>query len=221
MAMRLVHALSDTPVGRALLACFFDLPRWALANLLFVAALAGALLAGSRGVTAWALLLTLPAALVLGAMVNMAARQADGRAPRWRDVAAYPATFLVAFGVWAVGISALALLLADPPPLVFFAVCALLLGLLMIGVFALCLPALLHVNGLLIWRNALVLAVVNPVTALGLLALLAVAGWAAWVTRGGGLLVVPSLWVLVAVFTVHDRIDAMQAASGAGSQQGV
>lgn len=218
MATRLVHALSDTPVGRALLACFFDLPRWALMNLLFIAALTGALLAWIGGRMEWAGLLTLPAALVVAAMVNMAARQATGDAPRWRDVMAWPATWLVAFGVWAVGLLGLAMLLADPPPIVFFTVAAVLLGLLMIGVFALCLPALLNVSGLLVWRNALVLAVANPITALGLLALLAVAGWAAWVTRGGLLLVTPALWTLIAVFTVHDRIVAMQAATAASKR---
>ena len=211
--MRIVHVLSDTPIGRALIAFFVDLPRWALMNLLFAVSLAGVLLGWLRNETQWVRLMPLPAVLVGAQMINMAARQAGGGAPRWRDVFAWPVTYLVGFALWAMTLLTLTLLLADPPPVIFFTACALLLGLLMIGVFALCMPALLNVTGLLIWRNALLLTAVNPVVALGLLALLAVAGWAVWVSRGALILAVPALWTLIAVFSIHDRIVAFQSAS--------
>ena len=208
--MRILHALSETPIGRALAAYFFDLPRWTLVNVLLALSLAPALLAALSGTPESIGVFCLPAALVSAGMVNMAARQAGEDAPRWRDTLRYPDTYLVAFLLWVVGVVALALLFSDPPAVVFFAICAVALGLFMVGVFALFLPALLRVKGLLVWRNALLLAVVYPVVALGVLALLAVGGWAVWVSRGGLLLVAPSLWTMIAVFSVHDRINALK-----------
>lgn len=211
--MRLVHALSETPIGRAILACFFDLPRWALMNVLFALSLGGALWALLRGTSELAALLSLPAALVGAAMINMAARQVGGGVPRWRDVFAWPAAYLVAFSLWAAAFAAFLVFLSDPPSIIFFGAAAVLLALLMIGMFALCLPALLKVNVRLAWRNALVLVVVQPIAALGLIALMAVAVWAVWVTRGALILVVPALWVLITVFTVQDCIDTFQSRS--------
>ena len=211
--MRIFHALSETPIGRALIAYFFDLPRWTLANILLAVALAPALLALLQGAYAWVSVLCLPAALVSAGMVNMAARQAGEAAPRWRDSLRYPDAYLVAFVLWAAGVVTLALLLSDPPAVFFFIICAVALALLMIGVFALFLPSLLQVKGVLVWRNALVLAVLYPVVALGLLALLAVGAWAVWVSKGGLILVVPALWAMIAVFSVHDRINALKSIS--------
>lgn len=211
--MRILHALSETPIGRALVTYFFDLPRWTLANLLLAVALVPALFAALRGTPELIAVFCLPAALVSAGLVNMASRQASGDAPRWRDTLRYPDTYIVAFALWAVGVVLLALLFSNPPDVAFFVLCAVLLALYMIGVFALFLPALLQVKGGLVWRNALLLAVVYPVVGLGLLALLAVAAWAVWVSRGGLLLVTPALWTMIAVFSVHDRINALKQTS--------
>jgi hypothetical protein len=49
--------------------------------------------------------------------------------------------------------------------------------------------------------------------ALGLVALLAVGGWAVWISRGALLLLIPALWTMIAVFSVQDRINAVQSTS--------
>lgn len=214
--MRIIHSLTETPIGRALLAYFFDLPRWTLANVLLALALAPALLALLQGLTGLIGLMCFPAAMVSAGMINMAARQANEGTPRWRDVFSSFATYLTAAIVWAGVVIVLALLFRDPPPVVFFSLCALVLAFLMIGVIALFVPPLLKVKGRLVWRNALVLAVLNPIVALGLLALLAVGAWAVWISRGALILAIPALWTLIAAFSVHDRISALQSASAGG-----
>lgn len=211
--MRIFHALAETTIGRALLAYFFDLPRWTLANALLALALVPALVALLQGLSDWIAILCFPAVMVSAGMVNMASRQAGEDAPRWRDVFCNAATYLTAFILWAGGVIALALLFRDPPLPVFVIICAVALAFFMIGVFALFVPPLLNVRGILAWRNALVLAVVNPVVAVGLLALLGVAAWAVWVTRGAVIFCVPALWVLIGVFSVHERISAFQTPS--------
>ena len=93
---------------------------------------------------------------------------------------------------------------------VVFGIGIILFSLLMIGMFAIYMPSQMKVNGSLIWRNALVLAVSNQIIALGLLTLAGVGGWAVWISKGALILVNPSLRVLLAAFTVDERIKAMQ-----------
>ena len=211
--MPLLKALSDTPIGRALIAYFLDLPRWTLVNVLFAVSLAPAFLVPLNGVSRWIGLLTLPAALVIAGMINLAAREVREEAPRWLDTLAHPATYIATFTIWAGLMVVLALLLADPPLVIFFVICAAALALLMIGVFALLTPALLNVKGVLVWCNALVLAVHYPIIALGLLVLMAIGAWAVWISRGALLLLVPGLWTMIAIFSAHDLIDTLQPTS--------
>jgi hypothetical protein len=211
--MSLWKALSETPIGRALIAYFLDLPRWTLVNLLFALALTPAFLAALSGISGWTGLLTFPVVPVSAGMINMAAREASEAAPRWRDILTHPATYIVTVVLWLVLVVALALLLADLPLVVIFIMCALVLALLLIGVFALFIPALLKVKSGLAWRNGLMLAVHYPIVALGLLALLVVGAWAVWITRGALLLLIPALWTMIAVFSVQDRIQAVQAST--------
>ena len=211
--MNVVKGLSATPIGRALIAYFLDLPRWTLLNVLFAVSLLpilGALLNGNT--EWWIILLTSPIVIVGGGIVNMAAREVKEDAPRWRDAFSTPATYSTALAVW-VGIGIALLFMSELPALPLFILCALVLALLMIGIFALFMPALLGVKGGLVWRNALVLTVHFPIVALGLLALIGVGAWAVWVSRGALVLVVPALWVMIAAYSVQDRIDAVQAAS--------
>ncbi len=210
--MRIYHALSETPIGRALLAYFFDLPRWTLVNAVLALSLVPALFALLQGAADWITPLCFPAALVSAGMVNMAARQASDEAPRWRDIFCSAATYRVAFTLWLTIVVALALLSRNLPTVLFFLICAVVLALLMIGVFALFVPSLLKVRDMLVWRNALVLAVVNPVVALGLLALIALGAWAIWSSRGALIFCIPALWTLIAAFSVQDRITAFQSA---------
>ena len=211
--MYILKALSDTPIGRALIAYFFDLPRWTLVNILFAASLTPAFLALLNGAVGWIGLLTFPVVMVSAGMINMAAREVIEEIPRWRDALTHPATYLTAFTIWVGLIVVLTVLLADPPMIVFFIICAIALALLMVSVCALFTPALLKAKGVLVWRNALVLAVHYPMVALGLVALLAVGGWVVWISRGTLLLLVPALWTMIAVFSVQDRISALQPTS--------
>lgn len=212
--MNLVRGLSATPIGRAFIAYFLDLPRWTLLNVLFSVSLipiVGALLNGNTDW--WVILLTSPIVIVSGGMVNMAAQEVKEDAPRWRDVLAMPATYSTALAIWGGGVVAWVLFISEPPALLLFIVCAAVLAFLMIGVFALFLPALLGVKGRLVWRNALVLTVHSPIVALGLLALLGVGAWVIWISRGALALVVPALWVMIAAYSIQDRISAIQSAA--------
>lgn len=210
--MYFLKTLSDTPIGRALVAYFFDLPRWTLVNILFAISLAPVFFALINGAVNLVGLLTFPIVPVSAGMVNMAARQAREEIPRWRDVFAQPATYVVAFTIWMGLAVVLTLMLTAPTLIVFFIICAVTLGLLMISVCALFTPVLLGVRGVLVWRNALVLAVHYPMVALGLVALLAVGAWTVWISRGTLLLLVPALWMVIAVFSIQDRISAIQSA---------
>jgi hypothetical protein len=211
--MNIVKGLLATPIGRALIAYFLDLPRWTLLNVLLIVSLVpilGALLIGNT--EWWIILLTSPIAIVSGSMVNIAACEVKEEAPRWRDVFTTPATYSTALTVWVGIVIVLALLLfIELPVVLVFITCALLLTLLMISVFALFMPSLLNVRGQLVWHNALVLAVHSPIVALGLLALFGVGTWVIWLSRGALLLVVPALWMMIAAYSVQDRINAIQS----------
>ena len=209
--MRLLQALSETALGRAVIAYVFDLPRWTLANILFAAALIPAYLVLTQGLLLTVGVATLPTVLVLAGMINMAASQTAEDAPRLRHAFAYPATLPTVFIVWTGAVIAQVLLLLSASLVVVFLIGIALFSLLMIGVFAIYMPSQLKVNGLLIWRNALVMAVSSPIVALGLLVLAGIGAWAVWVSKGALIVVIPSLWVILAAFTVDDRIKTLQA----------
>lgn len=210
--MRLLHSLSETPLGRALLAYFFDLPRWTLANVLFAVALLPAALALINGLMTAVPFATLPIVPVLAGMINITAQQVAEKAPRSRDAFAYPVTLITVFVVWAFSAAIVTLLLIDASIAIVFLTGIALLSLLMIGVFAIFLPSQLKINHRLVWRNALVLAVSNPIIGLGILVFAGVGIWVIWMSKGALILVVPSLWVIMAAFAVDDRIAAFQAA---------
>lgn len=210
--MRLLHALSETALGRALIAYFFDLPRWTLANMLFAVALAPAYLALASEQLTVAAAATLPVVPVAAGMINMAASQTAAKAPRLRDAFAYPATLITVFVVWAVTAAFATVVLAGVTPVVVFVTGIVFLSVLLIGVFAIFLPSQLQVEGMLVGRNALVLAVSNPIIGLGMLALAGIGVWAVWVSKGALIVVVPALWVLLAAFAVDDRIKAIRSA---------
>lgn len=209
--MRLLQSLSETALGRALIAYFFDLPRWTAASILFALALLPAYLALISGLLLGVAAATLPVVPVLAGMINMAAGQTAENAPRLRDALAYPATLFAVFVVWAGAAILLTAVLAGMPLAAVFGAGIVLFSLLLIGVFAIFMPSQLRVEGRLIWRNALVLAVSSPVIALGLLALGGVGVWAVWVSKGALIVVIPSLWVLLAAFTVDERIRTLRA----------
>src|SRR5688500_235088 len=175
--MHLIHSLSDTPVGRAFVAYFFDLPRWALANIVFAASLLPALLALLDGAFELIVPSSFPCAIAGAAIINIAAREAHSKAARWRDAFAHPATYIAAVLFWLALVLVSSMLFVELPLIAICSICIGALMLLMIGIFALCVPALLDLDGLLVWRNALVLAVHHPIVAMGLLALMAIGIW--------------------------------------------
>lgn len=197
-----------------MIAYFLDLPRWTLLNVLLIVSLIPFMGALLMGITeGWIILLTFPAVMVIGGIVNTAARVVKDEAPLWRDLFVTFATYSTALLIWLVMVIALGLFMSEMPLPLLFILAAVVLALLMIAVFALFLPALLGAKGVLIWRNALVLTVHAPIVALGLLALLIVGGWAIWISRGALLVVIPALWVMIAAYSVQDRIDAVQSAA--------
>ena len=117
------------------------------------------------------------------------------------------------FAVWLGAAFVLTLLLAGMPLVLVIIAGIGLLFLLVIGVFAIYLPSQLKVEGLLIWRNALVLAASYPVVGLGLVARGAIAIWLVAISKGALFIVVPSLWVVLGAFTVDGQIKALQAKS--------
>ncbi len=209
--MHLLQSLSETALGRALIAYFFDLPRWTLANILFTAALLPAYLALTGGYYAIGVMVTLPVVPVIAGMVNMAASQTLENAPRLKAMFAYPATLITVFAVWLGTVLLSMLLLVGMPIAIVFLIGFALFTLLLIGVFAIYLPSQLKVNGRLIWRNALVLAVSNPIIGLGMLFLGGIGLWAVWMSKGALIVVMPALWVLMVAFTIDDRIKVMQS----------
>lgn len=209
--MGILRALSETFIGRALIAGFFDLPRWALANLAFALALLPAWSAATSG---WWLAVpaaTLPIVPVLAGMINMAAGQVAGKALRLRDALAHRSTLFAVFAVWAGIALLLTLFLAGLPSAILLVAAIFALFLLVIGIFAMFIPSLLKVNGLLIWRNALVLAASYPIVGLGLAALGVAGLWLVAVSKGALIFVVPSLWVVLGAFSVQEQINAVQS----------
>lgn len=210
--MRLLQGLSETYIGRALIAYFFDLPRWTLVNVIFAIWLVPAYLALIGGLPFFGLAATLLGALVIAAMINMAAAQTVENVPRWRDVMRYPATYGVAFVLWLVVVILLIpILLFNLPLPVVFGIGIILFSVLLIGVYALFVPALLRVSGRLIGHNALVLAVHNPFIGLGMIALAFVAVCVIWWSRGALIVVMPSLWVMIVSFSIAERIAELRA----------
>lgn len=209
--MSLLQSLSETPLGRALIAYFFDLPRWTLANILFALALLPAYLALTNGLLLAVAGATLPVVPVLAGMINISARQVAENAPRLRDAFAYPTTLYTVFLVWAGSAAAATLLFSGVPLIVVFLIGIVVFALLMIGVFAFFTPSQLKVTGKLAWHNALVLGVSYPIIGLGLLVLAGIGIWAIWVSKGALILMIPALWVIMAAFTVDERIAAFRS----------
>ncbi len=204
--MKLLNVLRETTIGRALLAYFFDLPRWTLLNLVFALALAPSLVAALRGETALAIALSFPAALAMAGLVGMFSATVDGTAPRWSHLWARSDIYLVTLSAWgACALAALALL----TPLLYLVVIPALI-LLLVAPLATLVSAQLRGGVAQAWRNGFVLAVRYPLVALGLIVLALVAGWVILYSRGTLLVALPGLWAAIAVYTVDDLIQSIQ-----------
>lgn len=205
--MKILGVLRETPIGRALIAYFLDLPRWALLNALFGLALAPSLLALVQGELPLAIALSFPAALVLAGIVRLISATPSGRAPLWsllwKDAHSY---YAVVITVWIAGAAAGLLLLT---PLLYLAV---LPAVVIMLLAPLTLTSAARLNNTLAdaWRNALVLAVHNPIVALGLVLLGLVTAWGISISGGALVFALPALWAAIAVYTVDDLITTLQ-----------
>lgn len=198
--MKILAPLAETPIGRAILAYFADLPRWTLANIAFAIALAPALLAVYLDDLLLAALLAFPALFALAGQCHAFALAAEGRVPRWRHL--LPASLPLTLALWAALALPFILLLLNPPPILFGLLCALLVVVLLVAPFALCLPAAMPAR----LRGAFVLAVHFPIVALGLLVLVALFAALAAATRGALLVALPALWSAIAAFSTHQLL---------------
>lgn len=195
--------LTTTPVGRALLAFWEEPPLWLGANILLAASLLPSGAALLLGYFLPALVLSFPAALVAAGMVNVAAQSLEGQATGRRGFALSEGHVAAALSAWA-GLAAMAASFFIPTPALLFGLqCFVAALLLLLAPFVLCLPALFPVGLSLTWRNALVIAVHSPMVALGLPALGLILGWLVVLSRGALLLVVPALWVSLAIHTIY------------------
>jgi hypothetical protein len=203
---RLADVLPGTPIGRALLAFWRDLPLWVACNLALGVAVAPPVVAALGGQLALAPALSFPAVALVAGVAEAAAIAAEGGAPRLAHLARGASP--VALSVWAALALVAGSFLLNAPALVVALQCAVAVVALMLAPFALCLPPLTTRRPALVWRNALVLAVRAPWVALGLLALATLVGWAVALSRGALLVALPSLWVVVAVFSTRDLARA-------------
>lgn len=202
--MKILATLTETPIGRAIIAYFADLPRWTVANIGFAVALAPTLLAAYIGDFLLAILLAFPALFALSGQAHAFAQTVEGRAPRWRDL--LRANLPLTLTLWASLALPLILLLLNPPPIFFGLLCIILVILLLIVPFALCLSHLTSTGFWLTWRNAFILAIHFPIVALGLLVLIFIFAAAVVATKGALIIALPALWVSIAVYSTHQLL---------------
>jgi hypothetical protein len=205
--MKLLDALHETPIGRALTAFFVDLPHWVLFNVIFAAALAPVLFAALRGEFMLALVLSFPPALVMAGLIRHLSMVAENSALRWSSLWVNGRGYRAVLSVWVAIVAAGLMLLT---PLLYVAVIPAVIVLLL-APLALCSSERLHVSTLQTWRNAFIMAVHYPVVALGLVLLAALSVWCVLLTQGALIIVLPALWAAISVYTVDDVIRSLRA----------
>lgn len=205
--MKALEALRETPIGRALIAYFVDLPRWALLNVCFALALVPSVwFAAMTRDFALALLLSFPPALVLSAQIRLLGATTEGRSPEWSLLWTDRAGYLVVLTAWLLCVGVGLLLLT---PLLYLAVIPALVVLLL-APMAICARVRLRVGLVDTWRNALLIALRFPVVGLGILLLALVAAWGISVSGGALVVALPALWAAIAVYTVDDLIVTLK-----------
>ena len=203
--MSIFKALGETPVGQALIAFWHDLPFWFLLGALLALALLPALYFWQQGAVALAVLLTCPAAFVLSGIARAFAQTVAERPPRWD---AFRGQHLRAgLSVWC-ALALVALTFAHPAPApIFWLQCGVAAFLLLLAPLVLCGSALLGTPPLASWRNGLVMAVHRPQVAVGLVALAVLLAWAAFGENVLLSLLVPGLWISIAVYSTSSLLQ--------------
>ncbi len=207
-----IEALSATPIGRALLAYWSDLPLWVLANGIFAVSLLPSFTAWLIGSIPLTILLSFPAVLVSAGVTNSLAQTIEDRAVRWRDLLHGPRR--VALTLWVI-LALLALsFLFETPTIVFAVQCLMAVVVLMLSPFVICVSVLYPTNIPLAWRNAFVCTVHFPLVALGLVALALVLGWLVILSKGALLLIAPSLWLCITMYSAYEIMGLMRQSYG-------
>jgi hypothetical protein len=202
----MIQALSETTIGRAVLAFWVDMPLWVAGNI----GLAISLWLSFRFAPgALPLVLSFPGAFVVAGLAHALAQPARERTPRWTDLLAGP--YRVTLSAWAVLVSVAVPLLFHVPAPAFWGLCILAAAVLLVAPFVVAVSALYAVGPVLAWRNAFVLAVRFPVSAVGLLALALIFGWLTLLTRGGLFLVLPAFWLGIAIFSTYEMVEKLEA----------
>lgn len=203
-----IHALSETMIGTALLSYYDDLPRMIVFNIIFVGAAFPSFYAALQGKFMLSLLFLYP---VLGCTAGLAQALSPTtrqKAITWRVVCQLPLT--VVTSLWAViGVVGLTYVMPLSAGMEFIRAFFTLL-VAMLTPFVLCLPVFTQGHLPLMWRNAFVILIHNPFAAAGLLALFIIMTWGVAFTNGGLLIALPALWVIISVHTVYERLGKMQ-----------
>jgi hypothetical protein len=201
----MIQALSETSIGRAILAFWVDMPLWVAGNI----GLAISLWLSFRFAPgALPLVLSFPGVFVVAGLANALTQPARTRTPRWTDLLAGP--YRVTLSVWVVLLSVAVPLLFHLPAPAFWGLCILAAAILLVAPFVVAIAALYAVGLALAWRNALVLAIRFPVNAVGLLVLALVFGWLILVTRGALVLALPALWLDINIFSTYEMVKKLE-----------
>jgi hypothetical protein len=198
----MIKALAETPIGRALLAYWEDLPLWTLANVILLLTLLPGFVAWSVSGPRLAILLSWPVSFAMSGIVNALARSVHQKAPAYRDLLTGP--YAVALSTWVIS-AVLALVFTLPlSRIVFIGCCLAACCFLLVAPFSLCISALYSSGGYLAWRNGFVMAVHAPLIAVGLVALAGLLGWVSILSKGALLVVVPALWMAITMYTTRE-----------------
>lgn len=208
----MIRALAETPIGRALLAYWEDLPLWTIANVILLLALLPSFVAWFVSGPQLAILLSWPVSIATAGIINALARSVHQKAPAHRDLLTGP--YQIALSGWVIS-AVLALLFTLPlPRIVFIGCCLATCCFLLVAPFSLCLSALYSSGRYLAWRNGFVMAVHSPVIAVGLVALAGLLGWVSILSKGSLLVVMPALWMAISMYTtweISSRVDSSRS----------
>jgi hypothetical protein len=198
----MIKALSETPIGQALLAYWEDLPLWTFGNILLIFSLLPGYLAWILGSTQLAIAASFPAWIVLFGISHALSQSANQKAPSLRDLFTGP--HAVALSAWVVFVALAFGYTVSLTTIVFIGFCLLASVFLLVVPFGICMSVLFPSSIRYVWRNAFVVAIHSPVVAVGLVALAGLFGWLVTLSKGTLLLVLPALWMAIAMYATQE-----------------
>lgn len=199
---RIINFLSQTSVGRGIVAFWDDLPLWVGLNTILVVVSAPCVFVMWRGWGVGALVLTAFPIIVLWSIANITRETIDGKVANLRH--AFDGNVLVALALWAATMLIGGLFMVAGSFMVIVLACVITVVIALFVPHLLGLPATYTAKFGAALRNALVMAVHYPVTSLGLAVFAALLAWLSVWTRGSLLVVAPTLWLLIAAHCTHE-----------------